>query len=321
MKTSLDLHVINTTLRIAMHCHAFNLWLEPDSSGTEVAWHGDPAWDFANMKSRIGLEYEVKTELPEQEGGLYPEIMALKRNVADICIDIWGVTYERSKHIDFSYPDLFAPIHIFSGKTNTAMQSNLVTVVFDNLSYMCLVTAFALMCLVSRLLQAQEHQKGSLFTCMLYVFGNAMNQPLQPPLIRKNLFGRIIMTLFGLYNNLMCLMYGSIIISFLISNSNPQEINSLEDLHKTEHINMRIVMIDRSFVLDFLKNANMLSGLEHRIDYIDYTDRSKPSTFERILQGSHVLIAATVNIKSWLCKANRVANYTIANLEDLVMSR
>ena len=133
MNTSLGLSV-STTLRISMHCYAYNLWFEHDTSGPGVAWHGHPAWDFANMKSRIGLKYEVITKLPPGEGSLYSNIMALKKNVADIDIDLWGVTYERSKHVDFSYQVDFDPIYIFSGKTDIFLHSDLVKGVFDDLS-------------------------------------------------------------------------------------------------------------------------------------------------------------------------------------------
>ena len=64
MNTSSELGTLNSTLRIAIWCFTPTFWLDSDSSGVGVAWHGTPAWDFADMKSRIGLRYEVVTELP-----------------------------------------------------------------------------------------------------------------------------------------------------------------------------------------------------------------------------------------------------------------
>ena len=68
-----------------MHCQAVNLWLEQDPTGSGVTWQGYGAWEFANIKSRIGLEYKViaGSELPEDpEGNFYPEIISYMR---DIC--------------------------------------------------------------------------------------------------------------------------------------------------------------------------------------------------------------------------------------------
>ena len=321
MNTSLGLSV-STTLRIAMDCYAYYLWFEHDTPGDGVAWHGYPAWDFADMKSRIGLDYEVITELPAEEENLYPEIMALKKNVADISIDLWGVTYERSKHIDFSYPIEYLPIYIFSGKTDTFLHSDLVKGVFDDLSYGIMALALVLMGLVSLFTRAREEKNEShgVFTCMLYVYANALKQPDPSPVLKKA-SGRLIMLIFFLYNHIISLMYGSIIISFLISGPRPPAINSLEDLHKTENINLRILLIKGSFIPDFLAKANMLSGLEHRVDYIDYADRFKPVTLEKILKGSHITIGTVPNIQKGICVVNQEVNYAFAKPDDLIKSR
>ena len=63
----------------------------------------------------------------------------------------------------------------------------------------------------------------------------------------------------------------------------------------------------------------MLTGFENRIDYIDWTDLSKPSTFNKILQGSHVLIDEDFEFD--LCEMNKDAGYTVANLNDFGHSR
>ena len=319
MNTTLGLNLVNATLRIAMHCQAFNLWLEPDPAGSGFTWQGYGAWEFANIKSRVGLEYKVITELPEPEDNLYEEIMALKKNMADICIDFWGVSYQRSRHIDFSFPRDFSGIFIFSGKSDAKMKSYLVTGVFDNMSYGLIALVMILISLVFRLILGNIHQKDSLITCMLCVFGNAMKQPLQPHQIAKKLSGQLITTFFSLYSQIICLVYGSIVLSFLIAGSPPPEITSLQDLNKTENRNMRIIMVEKSYVPDLLVRSKKLIGFEHRIDYIDFTELSKPSTLHKILHGSHVLIGDT--ILPYLCKMNSDAGYTIANLNDFGLSR
>ena len=96
MNVTLGLGMLTNTLRIAMDCGALNLWFEPDPSGFGVAWHGKPAWDFATMRPRLGLNYKVLTELPAPENNLYPDMLALVKGMADVSIDYWGINYERS---------------------------------------------------------------------------------------------------------------------------------------------------------------------------------------------------------------------------------
>ena len=42
-------------MRIAMECHPLNLWFEDSPNGTGVSWHGRTAWQFADLKFRIGI--------------------------------------------------------------------------------------------------------------------------------------------------------------------------------------------------------------------------------------------------------------------------
>ena len=64
---------MNTTLRIAMECHPLNLWFVEDSNGAGegVSWHGRAAWQLLDLKSKLGLDYEVITDLPPPEHNIY----------------------------------------------------------------------------------------------------------------------------------------------------------------------------------------------------------------------------------------------------------
>ena len=46
---------MNNTMRIAMECQPLNLWFEESPNGTGVSWHGRTAWQFADLKFRIGI--------------------------------------------------------------------------------------------------------------------------------------------------------------------------------------------------------------------------------------------------------------------------
>ena len=156
--------------------------------------------------------------------------------------------------------------------------------VFDDVSYWFLISALVAMAMVSWVILAKENRKRALSNSILYVFGNAFNQGLDDLIVPKTFLGRSLTTLFSMYNYVICLMYGSVIISLLISGSQPPAINSLEDLNKTENMDVRIVMGKQSHVTEFLTRANMLSGFEHRIDMIEMSELYEPTILENILK-------------------------------------
>ena len=321
--STLGLGLINAALRIAVDCKSWNTWFELDPSGVGVTWQGRPAWDFANMKSMIGLRYELITELPEPEKNLYPDMLALMKGVADISIDYWGVNYKRNKLIDFSYPTQRRNIHIVSGHSREFVHADLVMGVFDIFSYACLFSALAAMTFVMWLISKNERRDQSPHKCLLLMVGNAVNQSINAPNVSKSFLGRSIMSLFSFYNYIICLMYGSIVISILVSGSKPPQINSLEDLNKTENLHVRIILKEKSFIREFLESANMLQGLHHRIDYAHITD-DRNKTIKRLLQGSHVFITQGGDAQGFhvdVCEENRKAKTTLANLDDFRKSR
>ena len=322
MNSSNALSILNTTLRMAMFCHSPNIWFVQDHSGDGVTWHGYPAWDMVNLKCRIGLNYEIITKLPEPQDNIYPDMLALMKGKADISIDVWGVNYKRSTLIDFSYPREFDGDYIISAKQKRYINADLIMGVFDDVSFLCLILALFAMIFISWLIQVKENQTNSLMTCALYFIGNAFKQPLSYSIMPKGMLGRALTTLFTIYNFIICLMYACIIISLLIGGSRPQKINSLEDLKKTENLNVRIILDEKGYTSEFLKSANMLRGFEHRIDYHGVSDWGKPQMIQNILKGSHVAIFALETFaKTHLCNTIRDDNLPIANLEDFRHSR
>ena len=95
--------------------------------------------------------------------------------------------------------------------------------------------------------------------------------------------------IFTFYNLALNLMYMTIIISLLITGSQPPEINSLADLNRKIFQDVRIIMKRRSYVPQFLNTSGMLDGFEHRIDYID--EHSGVDILNKVGNMSHVFIA------------------------------
>ena len=255
----------------------------------------------------------------EPEDGVYEDMLALMKGMADISIDYWGVNYERSKLVDFSYPDYYTGIHIYSGTRKDFIHANLIMGVFDAISYWFMIAALIAMAIICFIFLAKDDRKNALPNSILYVSGNAFKQGLSDLILPRTLLGRFVMTLFSFYNYVICLMYGSVIISLLIGGSQPPAINLLEDLNRAENMNKRIILGKQSHVYEFLKSANMLSGFEHRIDLLDFSELYEPTVIHKILEGSHVVIMSEGSFDDILCTIN--ANGTIANLDDFQTSR
>ena len=315
MNTTIGLVMFNNTLRIAMDCGAYSLWFEADPSGVGVAWHGYPAWKFVDMRSMVGLNYEVQTELPEKRDNLYPDMLALIDGVADISIDFWGFNYDRSKLVDFSYTQSYKYIYILSGAIKGSSHADLVIGVYDDTSFGLLILAIVAMILTTWLLLKKENRDCSLITCAAYIFENVMYKGLNNSIVPRSWYGRATMTLFTIYNLALNLMYMSVITSLLISGSKPPQIDSLEDLNKEENKHVRILMNEQGYIRQFMESANMLSGFEDRVDYFKSADRYKPYILESMLNGSHVYVTADRSVYDNIC-ANRDANKTLAKLQD-----
>ena len=155
--------------------------------------------------------------MPEPRNNLYSDMLALMDGVADISIDSWAVTYERSLLVDYSYPREFNGIHIISGARKGFSHADLVMEVYDGTSFRLIVISIVAMMITSWLLLKREGRDCSLLTCALYIFENAMYKSLNPLIVPSSIHKRAIMTLFTIYNLALNLMYMNIIISLLLS--------------------------------------------------------------------------------------------------------
>ena len=316
---------MNNTLRIAMECHPLDTWFEDDSSGNGVAWHGRPAWQFLDLKSRIGLEYDVITDLPPRAGNMYSDFLALVNGDADMAIDYWGVNYDRILLIDYSHLQSTRGVYIFSGRKDDHLTGNVVKGVFDNPSYGVALMAVVLMVMVAWCILQREGYKTSPFTVLFHMVGNSLNQPLNQAIWPKNTFGQLIVIGFSLYNLILCAMYSSVIISILSTIQEPKHIDSLSDLQKTENQDIRIFLKKMSYVPGYMNTSNMLEGLQHRIDYINPPLVNAETYLQDILQsvrnGSHVYISSEPNFNALICPVNKAANETLFRKAEYRKSR
>ena len=99
----------------------------------------------------------------------------------------------------------------------------------------------------------------------------------------------------------IALMYSSTVISMLTRQSEPERLDSLQDLLK--HQTVKIFINKCSFIDDMARSIPILKDLQHRIEYVAI-DETDPDTIgeemSKILSGSHVLIDDKDNLESRL---------------------
>ena len=115
--------------------------------------------------------------------------------------------------------------------------------VFDDASYSMALLAVALMVTVTWCIVNREKGPGVSFsTTLLHMAGNSLNQPLNAALFPRSTTGQAVVIFFSLYNMTICLMYTSVVISIMTSIKDPQGIELMSDLNKTENRGCSIVL-------------------------------------------------------------------------------
>ena len=301
----------NATLRVFVGCQKPNIWFEEDHTG--VAWHGEPAWRLNDVKSVTGLEYEVVTGHKEEK--------AIKTGLADMGMVSHGLNQMKANNFDFSYPVSFREVYIFSGKGDGRVQGNVFKDVFDDTSYSLAAISLAIMVLLTFIILKKETSHPSIILTMLHMFGNVFKQALPSSMTPRSYIGAAWLIFVPTYNMLMCMMYSSIIISMLTVVIETNMVNNMGDLNTTENENVRIFLNERSFVPGLLKDANMLTGFENRIDYFLSKNRTikkldEEFVLKSILNGSHVLIDTFWRLRNLICLANKKAGREVVTAHD-----
>ena len=314
---------MNGTLRMAFSCLTFTVWSEPGQSENHVVWHGPTAWFMKDIQPKIGLDYNIETELPEHE---QPALAALAQGSADMSIDTWAINYQRSKFVDFSYTQEYFGVYIISGRNTDYASSNVVFGVFDDHSYVMLLTTLFAMVLTTWLIFQGERKGLSITTTLFYMIGSSFKQPLVASLWPKRNIGMLMVHFFSLYNTLICIMYSSVIISMLTKMKEPRHIDLMADLNRTENTGVRIFLMSNSYVPGHLKSSNKLVGFEDRIDYINIPAEGRSEYLTNILnsirEGSHVFINGDGGyLDYFICQLNKEVNETIFKRADFRASR
>ena len=325
---------MNGTLVLAFNCLSFGVWSEPGPFGNGQVLHGETTWFMKDIQAKIGLDYKVVTVLPKPK---HPVMATLAMGGADMAVETYGISYQRSKFIDFSYTQESLGVHIISGRNTDYAASNVVIGVFDDLSYGMALVSLCAMILTTWLILHGESRGHLVITTVLYMFGNSLKQPIVTHVLPKRNFGLLIVYFFSIYNTLICLMYSSVIISMLTKMKEPKQIDSMADLNKTENAGIRIFLIKDSSVPERLESSNKLIGFENRIDYIDrppknITEEEKTkyiiNSINSIRKRSHVLINKVNNkakergyLDYFMCQLNKRYKETMFKRADFRVSR
>ena len=314
---------MNETLRLAFSCVTFTVWSEQSTYENNSVWHGTTAWFMKDIQPKIGLDYTVVTDLPEHT---HPVLAALAQGSADMSIDTWGINYQRSEFVDFSYTQEYFGVYIISGRNSEYAASNVVIGVFDDFSFGIALMAFFAMIFTLSLILRSEKRDDSIATTILYMFGNSLKQPLIPTLLPKRNVGQLTINFFSLYNTLICIMYSSVIISMLTKMNESRHIDVMADLNRTENSGVRIFMMSNSYVPEYLKSTNKIVGFEERIDYISLPTEGRSEYLTRVVtsirDGSHVFINGDGGyLDYFMCQLNKEAGKPLFKRGDFRVSR
>ena len=262
-------------------CQLRSLWYEPDPTSDGIAWHGEEAWRMGDLKSTMGLDFEIVT-------GSSTEAKLLDGS-ADVSINPFGMNQKFAENFGFSYPTYFVGVYILSAKGTDVIKGNVFKGVFDDLTYGMACLSLIAMVLLSWFMIRNDKSIG--FTT-LHVIGNVVRQSLPDSMMPRSSSVRAAwMILVSTYNMILGMMYCSIIISLLAVAKQTNVINTLADLNTTENENVRLFINEKSFVPGFLESANMLAGFENRTDLI-MGQKNASLVINSILNGSHVLIGS-----------------------------
>ena len=295
-----------STLRIIAECWPSNIFYKTYPDGT--AWHGAGMWRLNALKTKLP-PFEVITDL-SVSNTTWNAIQTLADGRAEVSPDLWGVTYQRSQVVDFSYPSKVYGTFIYSAKQKGSAVSNAVFGVFDGPSCGLIIVALMIMSFLTWVVNDKEKsRKQSFAETATYVFGNCVHQPPFKSIIPKSRFGQVMMLLFVVYNLIITIMYSSIVISILTSKPKSKGIQTLEDLQSKQNENVRIWVRRNSYMMDHLigmKTFDELSA-EGRVSYYEVKSTEDEAFFfedmlQSVLNHSHVIIASEGNLKSLLKK-------------------
>ena len=236
---------------------------------------------------------------------------------ADISINPFGVNQKLAENYGFSYPTGFVGVYILSAKGDGVIKGNVFKGVFDDLTYGMASISLVAMVLLTWFMIGKQ----SFWFTTLHMLGNLFRQSLPISLIpQSSKAGAAWILLVSAYNMVLGMMYCSVIMSLLAVIMESNMVNTLADLNMTEYQNVRLFMNNRSFVPNFLSDANMLAGFENRTDLIDGQSEEE-SVIQGILNGSHVLIGPFGYLRSMICRVNKRAGREVATIQDFWKSK
>ena len=309
-------------LRVVAECYPPNIFY--DMNGTHTEWHGNGMWTLKEM-SRFLPKIEIISNLSKSEE-TFDAIQTLYDNRADMSIDKWGITHERSKWVDFSYSLKFYNTYIYSGRgTKNAVLGDPIRGVFDTTSYALFLVTLVLVILLSWAAKALEIPGFQLGTAVTYMFGSCVNQGLCGTMMPCSTAFKNMMCLFVVFNALVCVMYNSVMISIMTSPAEFKGINSLEDLMEPSNLHLRILVKKFSFVEDNLETMKIYPHLQNRIEYYEEPPTGKGTYYmnllSTVLYRSHILIAAHENLDSMLEKIYSETGICNIKMDEFSRSR
>ena len=303
-----------TSLRLVGECSPYNIYFDRVQNGS--IWHGSCGFTWIAMARTWFPPIAIVTDLTPSNV-IYSAIKTAAKGRVDVVPDCYVQNSERYQLVDFSYPIHHSEVSIISTKRDNTPLGYIFKGIYDEMSYMLLLTSFILMTMLLWRFFALTAQKPvSFVSIVVHFFGNVWSQPFPKSITsRGSICTLTSLHLFGLWNFLIASMYGSILISMMTLSVQPHAIDTLDDLLAKADIKAYIVK--KSYVEDAIDSFQVLKDMKrnNRIEFPVPEDFSESVILDNLRDGSHVLIDDPQNLFHFQSLLKNGSDYCRHSLE------
>ncbi len=265
----------SSELRVAFYCLPPSVYHETtgDGENATTTWRSYGAYALTEAR-RLGWAPPVLSTVHRMSAPAEAPLQGMQTLLegrADVHPVSYGVTSERHRFVDFSFPIIFNGVHLFSSRRERA-GGNIFGGVFDHASYSLYTLFIAAMAAVfflwGSLARGKKKREMTPLWLLLAFVGSAIAQPIPERIFRFASRHRALRLLLGLavvINSLVVSMYGSVIIAKLTAKTEVLRVDTLEDLLRPEASHLDLFVARGTFVEDIVSKLAIYPRIEHRV--------------------------------------------------------
>lgn len=161
-------------------CYPPNSWYyRTGPNQTKTTFFGRGLSILSDLTPDRKLKIIADSSIPSttETGNQHYLVRALEAGHLDVVPDLFVITFERSQHVDFSYPLTNVDTVIIS-RTNTVVPGLIFNGAFDTISYLLYILSLSIMILLMGLVIKYKVGKVDPGELIVQCTGNIFNQPL-----------------------------------------------------------------------------------------------------------------------------------------------